>query len=199
MQLEAVPFQTVLPYYAVQGISVTYHDIFFNRDKTQFSVLRHSPLSLHLWLQLISDVADGLKYIHNLELVYRDLKSDNIALYENEGYHMHAVIIDIGKCVPASSCVVYSLSSRERQTYHQLHWHISPDLVDGRSKPFTASDIFSLERIIKQAIHYGTVDLKLWPKSIMDFCKQCLNPSPSTRPTITEILHVLNCCLNDLK
>ena len=184
MQLEAVPFQIVLPYYAVQCMSVTYHDILFNRDKPQFSVLWHSPLSFQLWLQLISYVADGLKYIHILELVYRDLKSDNIALNETEGYRMHAVILDFGKCVPASSCFVYSLLSREHQTYRQLHWHISPDLVDGRSKPSTASDIYSRGRIIKQTIHYGTVDLKLWLKSIIDICKQRLKPSPSTRSTI---------------
>ena len=175
MQLEAVPFQIVLPYYAVQGISVTYHDILFNRDKPHFSVLWHSPLSFQLWLQLISNVADGLKYIHTLELVYRDLKSDNIAFYENEGYHMHAIIIDLAKCVPANSCVAYSLLFCECQTYHLLHWHISPDLVDGRSKPSTASHIYT------------------------DIGKKCLNPLPSTRPTTTEILHVLNCYLNELQ
>ena len=59
MQVEAVPFQLVLPYYAIQGRSVTYHDLLFKRDKPQFSFLQHYSLSCQLWIQLLHDVTDG--------------------------------------------------------------------------------------------------------------------------------------------
>ena len=74
--------------------------------------------------------------------MYRDLKPDNVALYQVEGIRMRAVIIDFGKCLPVSNCVKYSLSPHERQTYRQSHQHVSPDLVDGTSKPSMASDIY---------------------------------------------------------
>ena len=40
LQIHTVPFQLVLPYYAVEGTPVTYHDVLFNRDKLQPSILQ---------------------------------------------------------------------------------------------------------------------------------------------------------------
>ena len=126
--------------------------------------------------------------------VYRDLKSDNIALYQVDSCLVHAVIIDFGKCLHVSSCTTYSLTDSECRTYHKSHRHIPPYVVDGASKPSTASDIYSLGRIVKHTIHYGSVELKLWPKSVIDVCKQCLSHLPSARPGISEIIHVLKQC-----
>ena len=104
------------------------------------------------WLQLVNDITEGLKHIHNHELVYRDLKADNIALYQQESCRIHAVIVDFGKCLPASSCTNYSLSVSQRQLYRESHRHISPDLVDRVAKPSKASNIYSLGRIMKQTV-----------------------------------------------
>ena len=92
-------------------------------------------------MQLLRDVADGLKHIHSLELVYRDLKSDKIALYQGDSCLVCAVIIDFRKCLHVSSCTTYSLTDNEYQIYHPSQLHIPPGVVDGACKPSTASDI----------------------------------------------------------
>ena len=41
IQMHTVPFQLVLPYYAVEGTPITYHDVLFNREKLQPSLFQH--------------------------------------------------------------------------------------------------------------------------------------------------------------
>ena len=72
IQIYAFPFQLVLPYYCIEGASVTYHDVLFNKEKLQVPKFQHPQLSLQFWMPLLRDVADGLQHIHALELVYRD-------------------------------------------------------------------------------------------------------------------------------
>ena len=62
----------MLPYYCIEGASVTYHDVLFNKEKLQVPKFQHPQLSLQFWMPLLRDVADGLQHIHALELVYRD-------------------------------------------------------------------------------------------------------------------------------
>ena len=195
---QEVPFQLVLPCYSVKGFSISYYDILFNRDKLPASVAQRHHFSCQLWLQLLGDISDGIKLINSLGLVYRDLKSDNAVLYQVEGLCIQAVIIDFGNCLHTSSCTAYSLSPSERQKYHHSHRHISPDLLDGTTQPSTGSDIYSLGRLAKQTIHYGTVNLLVGPKPVLDVCKKCLAQPPSARPTISEVLHVLSSSLKEL-
>ena len=194
MQIHAIPFQLILPYYAVQGTAINYHNALFRRENLQPLLLEHLHISRPFCMQLLMDIANGLKHIHSSELVYRDLKADNIALYEAEGCLVRAVIVDFGMCLYVSSCTPYLLTASEHRIYQQCHRHIAPDLVDDMSKPSTASDIYNVGRILKQTIQYGTVKFDLWPKSLVDVCKQCSSHFSSARPSINEIIHVLNQC-----
>ena len=194
VQLQSPPFQLVTPLYAINGVPVRYHDILFNRESTQFSSILHYFSSYQTWLILLKEITEGLQYIHGLRFVYRDLKTDNIVLYQDTSVDTHAVIIDLGKCLPASDCTAYTLSEKERVTYRESHRHISPDLVDGKSIPSAASDVYSLGRIINYTMLYSTMDSKLWPGHLKDICKYSLNYSPSTRPSVNDILIALNHC-----
>ena len=142
IQIQSVPFQLVTPFYGVDDISITYHDILFKRDCPRLSSVLHYFSSCKDWTELLQDITEGLKHIHDLGLVYRDLKEDNIVRYKVGLMRVHAVLIDFGKCLPERSCTLYSLSHSERETYHKRHRHISPEVVDGAAKPSTASDIY---------------------------------------------------------
>ena len=149
---------------------------------------------MYFILSIVNDAATSLQHVHSFGLVYKDLISDNIALYQDEGCHVHAVTVDFGKCLHISSCTTYSLTPSKRV----------PDV------PWVASTHFSRScwRYIKtihsqwylqprenfkhtRTIPYGTVELKLWPKSVIHVCKQCLSHLPSTKPAISEIIHIL--------
>ena len=45
--------------------------------------------------------------------------------------------------------VIDGYTESKHKTYKRRHWHVSPELVSGMSKPSTASDIYSLGRVIK--------------------------------------------------
>ena len=125
-------------------------DILFNRESSEFSTLLQHYLSLHKdCAELLQDVTEGLKHIHELRLLFKDLKEDNIDLYRAGSERVNAVIIDFGKCMLETSCSLNRLSESKHKTYKRRHWHVSPELVSGMSKPSTASDIYSLGRVIK--------------------------------------------------
>ena len=92
-----------------------YYDILFNRSEIS-TILQHC-LSLHKdWAELLQDVTQGLKHIHELGLLFKDLKEDNIVLYKAGSERVHAtVIIDFGKCVLETTCSLYRLSESERE------------------------------------------------------------------------------------
>ena len=194
VQVQSAPFQLVTPYYTVDNIPVMYYDILFNRSEIS-TILQHC-LSLHKdWAELLQDVTQGLKHIHELGLLFKDLKEDNIVLYKAGSERVHAVIIDFGKCVLETTCSLYRLSESERETYRRRHRHVSPELVSGMSKPSTASDVYSLGRVMKHTILYSTVESEAWPKHLQKVCKLCLKESPILRPKVTDILTAIHDCL----
>lgn len=192
-------YQLVTPFYALDNISLTYHDILFNRDHSHLSTVLCYFSSCKDWTQCLQDISEGLEHIHELGLVYRDLKEDNIVLYKVGIARMHAVLIDFGKCLPESTCTVYYLSDSQRETYHKKHRHISPELVDDAAKPSSASDVYSLGRIIKHTLLHSTIDLQVWPKRLKDICRQSLKYSPLDRPAVCEVLCVINDCLTQFQ
>ena len=198
VQIQSAPFQMVTPLYAVDNVSVTYHDILFNRDSRKFVPILHHISSYKDWVELLQDIAEGLKCLHKSGLVFRDLKEDNVVLYKTESAagRIHAVLIDFGKCLPESSCKVYLLTEAEREMYRKKHRHICPELVNGEARPSPASDIYSFGRILKHTLLYATLELESWPKQLKETCKQTLKYSASVRPTTTDILSVILKCLS---
>lgn len=83
IQLECKPAQLVMPFYSVGGVKVELYDVLFRKDSEvisqYFTVPSKQP---QFWITVLSKIAEGLQHIHSLNLVYRDLKSDNIVFYE---------------------------------------------------------------------------------------------------------------------
>ena len=83
-----------------------------------------------------------------LGIVHRDFKSDNVVFYCHSNL-LRSVIIDFGKSVYARSATKFVLSDAKHRLNHK---HIAPDLIDGRSTPSPASDIYSYGRLCKNVI-----------------------------------------------
>ena len=72
----------------------------------------------------MSNIAEGLKYIHSQHIIHRDLKCNN---YEQEST-LKPVLIDFGKALLTLAVMKYRLTETWKQQFRAQHKHIAPDL-----------------------------------------------------------------------
>ena len=84
----------------------------------QLAKLVHSEFDIQVWFHITLQIAEGLEYIHQKNIIHRDLKTDNITMYEQ-----NKNIPDFGKSDYGNATKKYN------------HRHIAPDLVDGIENP----------------------------------------------------------------
>lgn len=126
-----------------------------------------------MWFCITLQIAEGLEYIHRKNIVHRDLKTDNIAMYE-QNKKIVPVIVDFGKSEFLSNTKKYSLTEEAKKEYRVFHKHIAPDVVDGIVKPSTSSDIYSYRRVFKSIVRYFPIARKSIPSSIVNMVNKCL-------------------------
>ena len=153
------------------------------------AVTNHSSLisTPKLAVQILTDVASGLKFIHTKGFLHNDLKLDNIVLGKSCSRPLRAFVVDFGKACKMSVGKQYHLSHDQKEMYKKEHQQIAPDLRDGIAKQSTSTDVYSFGRVLKRInrifIHSSNME---------ELVKKCLCYSSSNRPTISEILTALN-------
>jgi eukaryotic-like serine/threonine-protein kinase len=63
---------------------------------SRFRASHGGPLSIHLALELLASIANGLEAAHAADIVHRDLKPDNIFLVRHGTNARHPIILDFG-------------------------------------------------------------------------------------------------------
>ncbi|KAK9281840.1 hypothetical protein L1049_004746 [Liquidambar formosana] len=155
-----------------------------------------SALTWHLRMKIAVDVARGLEYLHehcNPPVIHRDLKSPNILLDSS----FSAKLSDFGLAITAGTqnknniklsgtlgyvAPEYLLDASEfweLNTSHHFDMQAMPQLTD-RSK---------LPNIVDPVIR-NTMDLKHLYQ-VAAVAVLCVQPEPSYRPLITDVLHSL--------
>ena len=190
VQMEVAPYQIVTPLYQVNGMSVQYYDLLFNKARHDICSNIVPLYCINFWLELLVAIAEGLQYLHMMNIVYRDLKTDNIVMYQRK-CKIKPVIIDFGKCQFQDDCSLYILDDKQKAKYLNEHKHISPDIVDGSVVPSPASDVYSFGRILKYTIQFGDVPVKEWPSIIKSLCKASLKYASHERPGLKFIIETL--------
>lgn len=190
VQVKSVPNELVIPFYSINGTVVELYDLLFKKEKEVIvDYFTNQMMQLPFWISVLLDLADGIQYVHNLNLVHRDLKTDNVVFYKYTSNMVRPVIIDFGKC---HQITLYQLTEDEQMKYRKKYPHIAPDLINGSTIPTPLTDIYSYGRIMKYIILYGGIEIKLWNKKVIDICKQCLQPNSKDRPTTEKILMTLS-------
>ena len=120
-------------------------------------------------------------------VVYRDLKTDNIVLYQRK-CKIKPVIIDLGKCQFQDDCSLYILDDKQKAKYlneHKqtllmvqlcLHQHLMCN---------------SFGQILKYTIQFDDVLVKEWPSIIKSLCKASLKYASHERPALKFIIETL--------
>lgn len=197
IQVQQKSYFLVTCLYEVRGFAITLHDLLFpNNDditdsgKKLFVQSLQTEFNVNVWFCITLQLAEGLKYIHQKNIVHRDLKTDNIAIYEQENSFM-PVIVDFGKSEFSSNTIKYNLTEEAKKEYRVFHKHIAPDVVDGIVRPSTSSDMYSYGRVFKSIVRYFPIHRESIPSSIVDMVNKCLLYQSSHRPSASSVISTM--------
>jgi len=169
--------------------------------------------------QIVSDITQGLCYLHEQSIMHRDLKSQNILLDED----LHAKITDFGiskiiedptktmtkgrgtPCWMAPEVMRIEEDGQKKSytfkadvySYGIVLWEIA-----AREEPYTGLDIFKLYEKIKEG---GRPEIKKsflppeQPKSYARLMRRCWAQDPDQRPSMEEVKNQLTTILADKK
>jgi serine/threonine protein kinase len=118
----------------------TLHELLFAEEKEY----EREQLSTEHRLQMLHDIADGLKHLHSHKIVHGDIKSTNALLFK--GFRVK--ICDFGLATMINT-IRNTTSSTE--TKCGTHGHMAPEILDGGSSTF-ASDVYSYSMIIYETV-----------------------------------------------
>lgn len=191
IQSEAEPFYLVMNLYSCNGFSLTVHDLLHHSSKdaakTEYLVSLQSILTTALWCFFMTRIAEALQYIHSRKILHRDLKPNNVVVFQ-KGPSFDVVLIDFGKSISSGSAVKYKLSENEKKQYRELHKHIAPDVIDGIYAPSCSSDIYSYGWICKNILHYSS---SKFDKCITKMVSNCLKYHSTERLSAAEVIHTM--------
>jgi len=122
------------------------------------------------WLDLLMQVTKALTYMHAIDVLHNDLKSNNVVLHKNGNQALTAIIIDFGK---ASFVADQRVSSAHCNSAR----HFAPE--PNKTK---ASDIFSLGCIYKDTYLIKELQFSLYK----ELYRKC-DVTPETRPSAKAV------------
>ncbi|GBB91983.1 hypothetical protein RclHR1_19480002, partial [Rhizophagus clarus] len=171
----------------------------------------HKDLNLNDMIDYLYDIILGLKYIHNKELIHRDLHNGNILKLKYK-----VAITDMGLCKPAN----YNTLKNTKNNIYGVLPYVAPEILRGQDYT-KAADIYSFGIIMYELIsglppYYGLdhdnnlainicqglrprFNIKV-PQLIVSLIKKCLDAEPLNRPKaeeINDILRTWRCKPND--
>lgn len=195
IQTHIQPYYLITNLYEVRGYALTLYDLLFPNDiletsKKDIAFSVHCEIKIIELFNILLKIGEGMDYCHQKNIVHRDLKADNVALYEQNN-NLMPVIIDFGKSDVIKNTKQYSLTEEQKKEYRINHKHIAPDLVDGIAKPSPSSDIYSYGRIFKSVVRDFPISPKNIPPDVVSMVNNCLSYDSLQRPNGKFIISTL--------
>ena len=154
-----------------------------------------------IW-KFVNDVASGLQYLHDHDIVHRDIKPDNILLDMQDVY----VITDFGLSTKMHSTFRKASGRGEDSNPSGTIGYMAPEMFSANPVSVKATDIWALGATIYELAtgempfcgQGGVMELHgaaipnlpaKYSKELNDLMRKCLAKEPWDRPTAKEILN----------
>jgi serine/threonine protein kinase len=167
-------------------------------------VNNYKEFSWSLALKVLFDIIQGLKKIHQKQMVHRDLHTGNILVSTNNVQDFNVYISDMGLCGEVGNI-------DETKIFGAMPY-VAPEVL--RGKPYTqAADIYSFGMIMyviatgrqpfdnhahneALALDICTgirpeINNQIAPKCYIDLIKKCWDSNPENRPNSIEIIKLI--------
>ena len=136
------------------------------------------------WLHILTQLMDGLCYLHAKGILHNDIKNDNIVIICSSEGLFSPVLVDYGKACLVNEGKRKILSRNEKAKYYKEHYHIAPEVIEGTHPQSIKSDMYSVGVVIASLYkHSQYLPLK-------EIAKHCLKPF-STRCTSAELFSII--------
>ncbi|XP_072174352.1 probable serine/threonine-protein kinase kinX [Diadema setosum] len=147
--------------------------------------LKTPSLSPDAWFDIVSDITNGVKALHEKGLLHNDLKSNNILLqWDQDEARWRGVIIDLGRVSTTILPLRHrSLPKEEQEAYRKgaVYQHLAPEHILDLEPTTILADIFSLGKLLGQIA--GVVRNKV----LLDLAAEMTSSKPYLRPSLKQI------------
>ena len=107
------------------------------------------------WLIVCAQILDAVNYLHSsADILHNDIKCDNIVFgvpttattttTTSTTNYFQILLIDFGKATKTASGKLYFLTELEKEEYRVRYSHFAPEVIDGKSRQTTYSDMYSV-------------------------------------------------------
>ena len=162
----------LMSFHGISGVSYSVH-YFLTKEK-------HHLTSTE-WKNIILGIVDGLRYLHDKEILHNDLKNDNVVV-DKSFDSIQPCIVDFGKACLQQSARLYKLTPFEKETYKKRHPQVAPEVRDGTCKQSIASNIYSFGRILS-AINKENLSIPV----LASMSDMCLDHNYDQRPSTNDL------------
>lgn len=190
-------------------------DYFDNVGNNPYLVMPYCPTSVgsmigtfdesELW-RFIEDVARGLAYLHENDIIHRDIKPDNILRDSQDNY----VITDFGLSTKMRSTLRRASARQVDNTHNQSGTigYMAPEMFSAKPQAVKATDIWALGAAIYEIAtgempfcgQGGIMELHgaelpelpaKYSKELESIMVKCLSKEPWDRPTAKDIIDLI--------